>query len=105
MEFKDPPETARKRRKNTEKWEQIKKSLMGNPDQWGLIGNFTLGVGTHIRRGKYGSLIPESITDVSERPAYMEKHWEVTTRRTGESNDVYIRWIGKGCSCVSCSQE
>jgi len=99
MEFKDPPTAFRPRRRPTEKWDKIRDELVKNPNQWGLIGNFSLGVGTHIRQGRYGSLIPQSVSTDEGRAEYMKKHWEVATRRTGTTNDVYIRWIGEGCDC------
>ena len=92
MEFVDPPEAKGQR---SERWREIAKTLKENRGQWALVGNFSPGVATHIRRGQYKAFLPSDAT--SETPeVYMKQHWEVTTRKTddGNRNDIYIRWLG-----------
>jgi hypothetical protein len=102
MIFSEPPEVTRKR-PPTLKWTAIAESLKENPGKYGLVGNFSLGVGSHIRKGKYASLVPLEIRDADERADYMERHWNVTTRRSGiDRADIYIVWIGEDCGCESC---
>jgi hypothetical protein len=102
MIFSEPPAVTRKR-PPTSKWVEIVDSLKDNPDKYGLVGNFSLGVGSHIRKGKYASLVPIDIRDPEGRAEYMEQHWNVVSRRNGEDRaDIYIKWIGEGCRCESC---
>lgn len=93
MEFVDPPPQIRGER--SQKWIETVKELKANKGEWGIVGNYSPGVATHIRRGEYkafldGDLLPH------EAEIYMGIHWEVTTRKTnnGKRNDVYIRWLG-----------
>lgn len=102
MIFADPPAVTR-HRSPTSKWLDIANSLKQNPSQYGLVGNFSLGVGSHIRKGKYAALVPSSVKDPEDRAVYMEKHWHVATRRSETDRaDVYLAWVGGGCDCESC---
>lgn len=102
MIFSELPPVVRKR-PPTPKWSEIVDQLKKNPSQYGLVGNFSLGVGSHIRRGKYASLVPADVRDPDDRVEYMEKHWDIVTRRNGiDRADVYIKWIGVDCGCESC---
>jgi hypothetical protein len=93
MEFKEPP--AERRRQRSDHWENAVAELRKNPGKWGMVGVYSPGVASHLRKGKYPSFIPNG-TDNPEK--YMSDHWEVTTRRIndGRRNEVFIRWIGDG---------
>lgn len=99
MRFVDPPKPAG--RPPTTRWIEVAEQLRNNPDTFGLVGAFSNGVSTQIRKGRYTAFIPAGVED---KEAYMEKHWEVTTRRssTPARNDLYVRWIGDGCACRFC---
>ena len=92
MEFIDPPPEIKGQR--SERWREIVKTLKDKPGTWALVGNFSPGVATHIRRGQYRAFLDP--TDPSLPDVYMKQHWEVTTRKTdnGTRNDVYVRWLG-----------
>lgn len=88
MEFIDPPAGNRRGR-----WKEIVQTLKENKGKWALVGNFSPGVATQIRRGNYKAFIDnDSVTP----EVHMKQHWEVTTRKTndGSRNDIYIRWLG-----------
>ena len=91
MEFVDPP--AQQARQRSERWNNIVTELKASPMQWAKVGNFSPGVATHIRRGKYPAFLDGCDTTPE---VWMQQHWEITTRKTdnGNRNDVYIRWIG-----------
>lgn len=90
MEFIDPP--APKTRPKSKHWPEVVDALKKNPGQWGLAGNYSIGVATHVRNGRYVAFFPDGETD---RKGYMESNWEVTTRNTSDGrNDLYIRWVG-----------
>jgi hypothetical protein len=91
VQFSEPP-LARKKTVS-QKWVDIVAELKSNPNQWALVGNYSPGVATHIRRGRYPAFLPEGETN---KEPYMGQHWEITTRKTdnGSRNDVYIRWLG-----------
>lgn len=95
MEFIEPP--PEKKGQRSERWSSIVARLKENPNEWALVGNFSPGVATHIRRGKYPAFLPETrfASDFAVN-AYMKSNWDITTRKTdnGKRNDVYIRWIG-----------
>lgn len=94
MEFVSPP--PEKKRQRSEKWRNIVAELRANPGEWALVGNYSPGVATHIRRGKYPAFLDDTEAFMSGPETYMSLHWEVTTRKTddGKRNDVYIRYIG-----------
>lgn len=91
MEFVTPP--PEKKGQRSQKWRDIVAALKSNKGEWALVGNFSPGVATHIRRGKYPAFLDGCDTPVD---LWMQSHWEVTTRKTdnGKRNDVYIRWLG-----------
>lgn len=93
MEFVDPPAEARGER--SKRWREIVAQLKEHRGEWALVGNFSPGVATHIRRGKYPAFL-EGCSATDDPGAFMSMHWEITTRKTdsGNRNDVYIRWIG-----------
>lgn len=102
MIFSELPPSSRKR-PPSDKWAEIVATLKKNPDKYGLVGNFSLGVGSHIRRGRYSALVPSEIRDKEDRETYISEHWDIVTRRNGTDRaDVYIKWIGEGCGCESC---
>lgn len=91
MEFTDPP--AETRGERSAHWIGVVEQLKANPGQWALVGNYSPGVATQIRRGKYRAFVPQ---DVDAPEVYMSHNWEVTTRKTdnGNRNNVFIRWVG-----------
>lgn len=91
MEFVTPPPERKGQR--SQKWREIVAALKEKKGEWALVGNFSPGVATHIRRGKY----PAFLDGCDRSPdLWMRDHWEITTRKTdnGKRNDVYIRWLG-----------
>lgn len=92
MEFVTPPPERKGQR--SQKWREIVAALKEKKGEWALVGNFSPGVATHIRRGKYPAFLEDCDND--QHGVYMAAHWEVTTRKTdnGKRNDVYIRWLG-----------
>ena len=92
MEFTEPP--LMKHQKSRKHWTEIVQQLKSNPGKWALVGNYSPGVATHIRRGKYPAFLEGWQGTPEQVLLYMGRHWEVTTRKTGEGrNDVFIRWI------------
>jgi hypothetical protein len=89
----DPP--PEKNGQRSERWRDIVATLKHSPGKWGLVGNFSPGVATHIRRGQYKAFLEGYGGSDEGAAAYMKRHWEVTTRKTdqGSRNDIYIRWI------------
>ena len=94
MEFVDPPLEARGER--SKRWKEIVATLKENKGEWAMVGNFSPGVATHIRRGLYKAFLEGWVGSEGDVAAYMQRNWEVTTRKTetGSRNDIYIRWIG-----------
>ena len=91
MEFTEPP--LMKHQKSRQHWTDIVQQLKDNKEKWALVGNYSPGVATHIRRGKYPAFLAADNPGTPE--GYMRAHWEVTTRKTGEGrNDIFIRWMG-----------
>lgn len=102
MQIGDPPES---KRKPSDHWVNVVRKLQNEyPGQYGMVGNYSVGVATHIRDGDYPAFLPAS--PVEDKRAYVRSHWDVTTRRTPDGrNDVYIKWIGGDCTCKACSAE
>lgn len=105
MQIGNPPESKRKPSADWRKKVAILKDE--HPDEFGLVGNYSVGVATHIRQGDYPAFLPDSLrgSDPEERERYVSEHWTVTTRRTADGrNDVYVKWVGKGCECGACRE-
>lgn len=100
MEITEPP-PKRGSSGSRQHWVKVVDTLRTEyPGRFGKVGNYSNGVSTQIRKGLYAAFIPQDVTD---RSGYMDRHWEVTTRRAGEGrNDVYIKWTGDGCTCRYC---
>lgn len=99
MEFAEPPPS--KKGAMSDLWiEKVAKlkTKQGEPPEfkWANVGNYSPGVATHLRRGKYPAFLEGFAGDDEEIRRYMSDHWEITTRKTNEGhrNDVYIRWVG-----------
>lgn len=101
MQIGEPPESKRKPSAN---WIKKVNTLKTEyPGQYGLVGNYSVGVATHIRQGDYPAFLPDK--PVEDKARYVQRHWEVTTRRTPDGrNDVYVKWIGAGCECEDCRE-
>lgn len=93
MEFIDPPPP--KRRNNSAHWTKVVAELEAQPGVWGFVGDYSVGVSTHIKKGRYRAFYPADL-DKAQRDAYIKKHWEMTTRVNGKPNrvDLFIRWVG-----------
>jgi len=94
MEFVDPPPEERGQR--SKRWEEIAETLRANRGKWANVGNFSPGIATAIRRGKYKAFLHGKYNDENAAHLHMKQHWEVTTRKTdnGARNDIYIRYLG-----------
>ena len=94
MEFIDPPAEIRGER--SQRWRDIVATLKDKKGEWALVGNFSPGVATHIRRGMYKAFLDGWVGSEGDVAAYMSRHWDVTTRKTdnGNRNDIYIKWLG-----------
>lgn len=94
MEFAEPPPS--KKGALSDRWINIVAELKTKQGQWANVGNYSPGVATHLRRGKYPAFLEGLVGSEDEFVRYMAEHWEVTTRKTnaGRRNDVYIRWVG-----------
>ena len=95
VEFMDPPTESRGAR--SQRWRDIVATLKEKQGEWGIVGNYSPGVATHIRRGKYRAFLPEGERLQEDAAvAYIKLHWEITTRKTdnGKRNDIYMRWLG-----------
>jgi len=104
VDITDPPPQKRGRG-STSKWKEIVSTLKTQyPGQFGLVGSYSNGVATQIRQGKYSAFLPEDADFLtSSRIDYMQRHWEITTRRKGQSSDIYIKWLGSDCTCWYCT--
>jgi len=89
MKFVSPPPT--KLKGNSDHWVQVVEELKKNPNEWGLAGNYSIGVSTHIKKGRYKAFYPEG----THMPmVYVAQNWEITTRTNGNNRvDIYIRWV------------
>lgn len=93
MEFIDPPEDKRQQR--TAEWQRIVTELKAHPSEWAKVGNFSPGVATAIRRGKYRAFTADA-PEYEDPEAYMTRNWQIRSSKTsdGTRNDIFIRWIG-----------
>lgn len=100
MDFVDPPVT--KKGAVSEKWLEIARALQAHPNEWGLVGDFTPGVATHLRRGTYPAFMDGfSGEHGPQATLYMKSRWEITTRKIanteetgGTRQNIYMKWIG-----------
>jgi hypothetical protein len=93
MDFVEPPPP--KRKTNSEHWVNVVKTLKAEPGEWGLAGNWSVGVSTHNKTGRYPAFYPTELPK-EDREAYIADHWEITTRTNGTNRvDLYVRWIGE----------
>ncbi len=94
MEFVDPPVYERKAR--SDHWLHVVAELKGHKGEWAKVGNYSPGVATNIRRGKYPAFLGGWEGDTDQLMLFMGRHWEVRTSKTngGNKNDVYVRWLG-----------
>lgn len=95
-----------KSKANRSHWANVSQALRDNPEKWGFVGNYSVGVANHIRNGRYIAFIPPSLTfNVAKRKEYVSEHWIVTV--SGADNgrdDVYIMWRNRQCGqCEWCN--
>lgn len=106
MQIGNPPES--KRKPSTDWVKRVTMLQNQYPGEYGLVGNYSVGVATHIRQGDYPAFLPEHVRgrEADEKKKYVSAHWDVTTRRTPDGrNDVYIAWIGRDCQCEDCREK
>ena len=94
MEFVEAPPEA-KRRVLSKKWLDIVEELKANAPEWGMVGTYSPGTATGIRRGEYAAFLADKPDEV-DKEVWMSMTWEVTTRKVeeGRKNDIYIRYLG-----------
>ena len=94
MEKMEPPPTARSER--SEEWRNKVATMKANKGEYYKVGDYSPGVATHIRRGKYKAFLDGQHMSDDEAEAYMKRHWEITTRKTTDGrNDVFVCWLGE----------
>ena len=90
VDFIDPPE--KKSKESSEHWRNVVRQLRDNPGTWGFVGNYSIGVATHIRKGRYPAFLSGTHED---RQVDVLSNFEITTRTTEDGrNDIYIRYVG-----------
>ena len=90
VEFIDPPKDTKKT-----KWNDIVSTLKENQGEWALVGNYSPGVAAQIRQGSYKAFLGGWVGSEGDVAAYMQRHWELTTRKTEKGRtDLYVRWLG-----------
>lgn len=91
MKIVDPPD-SRVGRGPSEKWLNIAATLKNDyPGKFGLVGKYSNGVSSQIRKGMYSAFLPPGFTtDPGSRADYMAYNWVVTSRK----GDIYIKWVG-----------
>lgn len=94
MEFADPP--PEKRGQRSTEWIDRVRAMQEHPGEWAKVGNYSPGVATNIRKGRYKMFLDGFEGDEAQRTLYMKRHWEIVTRKTndGGRNDIFIRWLG-----------
>jgi hypothetical protein len=93
MEFVEPPPS--KKGAMSAEWIDKVARMKAQQGEWANVGDYSPGVATHLRRGKYPAFLEGFVGDDEEIESYMTQHWEITTRKiNGSRNDVYIRWVG-----------
>ena len=103
MEIAQPPPIKRGRGP-TSRWKEIVTTLKTQyPGQFAKVGSYSNGVATQIRQGKYAAFVPDDVELTTSRADYIKRHWEITTRRKGQSSDIYIKWLGQDCDCWYCT--
>lgn len=92
-------------------WVQVVEKCKARKGEFGHVGQFSTGIASHLRSGRYKAFLPEALHDADpdEKREYMRGHWEVTTRtytpprkggRKGDDEptynrcDVYVKWLG-----------
>lgn len=74
-------------------WTEIVATINEAAGRFHLIGEFSPGVATHIRQGRYKAFIPDGTDDPQ---AYMAREYEVTTRNVpGEGRQRIMLYIRK----------
>ena len=85
-----------------EHWVKAAQTLRENPGKWGFVGEYSVGVANHIRKGRYVAFLPPGLAR-EEREPYVRNHWEVTVTTGDPLDRIYIRWSPPDdCSCPWC---
>ncbi len=87
LEKSDPPVTGKK---SNVFWRETAAFLRDNPSEWYVIGEWSAGVASQIRRGAYTAFIPEDISK-EKRAEYMKYSWEFHSQMTGDKNSRGLR--------------
>ena len=91
MDFIDPPKESRGEK--SKRWVEVANTLRESVGEWAMVGNYSPGIATHIRRGNYAAFLPDPCP--IDPAVYMDQHWEITTRKNGDGRqDIYVRWLG-----------
>lgn len=94
MEFDDSPPLGF-RQQRAAFWRNAVKELQAMPGQWGKVGEYSPGIATQLRKGKYSYFLdgkPESM----EPETWMRSRWDIHAKKLpGQRRDeVWIRWNG-----------
>jgi hypothetical protein len=77
-------------------WTKIVRTLKSKPHSWHLVGEFSVGIPNHLRKGVYRQFLDPA--DPAPPEVQMKRDWEITSRRIPESDplrtSVYIRYVG-----------
>lgn len=87
----DPPDTHQSARRVN--WTEVVTLLKATPNKWYKVGEFSPGVATYLKAGRYKALYP---ADTTHPQSYISQHYEITTRvaRPGEQRvDLFMRWL------------
>jgi len=90
MKKQQPPPT--KKFTKIVDWATVVAACTVEPGEWFLVGEFSEGLASHLRVGRYKHFYPEGTKDPA---AYMKKRWEFTARKVEGSDpprvDLYVR--------------
>ena len=95
VEFRTPEAPVSRFRPRVD-WAAVVKTLKADPGEWGYVGDFSSGLASSIRAGRYQQFHPHG-DDEEKARAYMRRHWEVTVRKVKDDSgryETYLRWLG-----------
>lgn len=96
IQFREPGPVRPPREGETD-WTAVVETLKQHKGEWALVGEYSQGVASHIRSGRYQQFHPHG-SERDKAALYMERHWEVTLRKERDDQtgvrSLYIRWLG-----------
>jgi hypothetical protein len=95
VEFRSPKPPAQRWEGQVD-WNEVVATLKEAKNEWGYVGNYSSGIASHIRSGRYKQFHPHA-DDQEAGKAYVARHWEVTVRKADDDSglyELYIRWLG-----------